>query len=94
MNDIIDLTLNRVEFKCNGLLMRFWHFNNRKLEEFALVGPSYQYLIQETVQPLVADIALWETEILFEDGIRAGVWHSQELEVRVQFRYVVKDRGC
>ena len=73
--------------------MRCWHFNDRELEELALVGPPYQYLVQEAVQPLVTDVAPWETEILFEDGVRASVWHTQELEVRVQFPYLVKDRG-
>ena len=49
MNDIIDLALNRVELQCNGILMRCWHFNDRKLKELALVGPPYQDLIQEAV---------------------------------------------
>ena len=73
--------------------MRCWHLNDRELEELALVGPPYQYLVQEAVQPLVADVAPWQTKILFEDGVRASVWHTQELEVRVQFSYLVKDRG-
>ena len=49
MNDIIDLALNRVELQWNGFLMGCWHFDNRELEELALVSSPYQYLIQETV---------------------------------------------